>query len=139
MECGFILVFFALMVQMIHHKVGIDTHGSFRQWVAAFMVGLALSIWRWVDDPVRYLAADTTPSPSPYSSGAAAGIAGMLTAWVMLGGVAVMFMFDRQLGRFWIYRFLRVFGRGFILMFVILLVVRSYFEARVMAWSLSVW
>lgn len=124
-ECGVGLVLMGMAVQSIRRRIGLDTHGSFGQWIAALLVGLALALWVIIAAPEQFLvAADLTAGPG--SGQPIRFLIGLLVGLGFLVLVAMMLLFDRELGRYWLYRFFRVIGRGCIIMFVLLTAVRVF-------------
>lgn len=129
-EIALILGAVVVVARHIRREIGFDTHGSRRQWAAAFLVGLGLAVRQIAHSPERYLTADVMVSPYPTPT--AATVAGALTALALMAGLVVTFSFDRYLGRYWLYRLARIVGRGFVLMFVILLAVKSWVDLSAM-------
>lgn len=125
LELALIPILLFLMARSMHRRIGFDTHGSARQWLAALVVGLVLAGAVCVASPERFLTAGPLATTSPYSSPLRTAVAGAATAAALVAGMAMMFLFDRQLGRFWLYRLLRVFGRGVGFMFAILIGIRA--------------
>ena len=136
LECGLILLLLAGLVGSMQRKIGIDTHGSLGQWLAALAVGGALAAWVLMASPEQFLTADALATASPYSSPLMTAVAGAATAWALLMCIGLMLLFDKQMGPFLLYRVARVFGRGFVLMLVILTGIRI---ALTMAGTRVVW
>jgi hypothetical protein len=86
-------------------------HDTLGQWLAAGAVGIGVAGWRIFDNAAHYLTPRDVPQPT---GGMESFAAGYLAAAVLCAAVTIWLFFDEQLGRFGLYRFVRIFLRGLV-------------------------